>query len=129
MVLGMGIPFSYFLMALEEAAEAQLQPEGIGADEARMGCGQLISHIRALAIAKRLKPVALNLDRMDDRACAKLVAASPILSEWIHIQDDKLIFSNNISAQEAGQMFELVKLHHKVVLVVDPPRPPKVEQP
>ena len=69
MVLGMGIPFSYFLMALEEAAEAQLQPEGIRADEARMGCGQLISHIRALAIAKRLKPVALNLDRMDDRAC------------------------------------------------------------
>lgn len=90
-----------------------------------MGCAQLITHIRALTNAKRLKPVALNLARMDDAACAKLVAASPILREWIHIQQNVMTFSDKISVQKAEQMFELVRSRYKFIVLSDPARPAK----
>ncbi len=84
----------------------------------RWGCVRILEWLRAQSIAFRVRPLELKPSFTDDQACIQLVEAADFLRRIVQIRDNKLMFAEGISVEEAQAMMAYAKEHYKPPLFV-----------
>jgi len=70
----------------------------------RWGCMRILEWLRTQSVALRMRPSELEMTSDVDVACIKLVEAADSLREIIEIKDGQLVFSPNVSLEQAQKM-------------------------
>lgn len=84
----------------------------------RWGCVRILEWLRAQSVAFRVRPLELRLSFSDDQACVRLVEAADFLKHVVQIKDNKLMFAEGISLEEAKAMMAYAKEYYQPPLFV-----------
>lgn len=84
----------------------------------RWGCMRILKWLRIQSVAFRIRPLELKLSSPLDQACIQLVEAADFLRRIVQIRDNKLMFAEGISVEEAKAMMAYAKEHYKPPLFI-----------
>lgn len=84
----------------------------------RWGCVRILEWLRVQSVAFRVRPLELKPSYSDDQACIQLIEAADFLKHIVQIRDNKLMFAEGISFEEAKAMMAYAKEHYKPPLFV-----------
>lgn len=84
----------------------------------RWGCMRILEWLRIQAVAFRIRPLELKPSSPLDQACVQLVETADFLRRIVQIKDNKLVFAEGVSLEEARAMMAYAKAHYQPPLFV-----------
>ncbi len=84
----------------------------------RWGCMRILKWLRIQSVAFRVRPLELKPSSPMDQACVQLVETADFLKHIVQIRDNKLIFAEGVSLEEAKAMMAYAKEHYQPPLFV-----------
>jgi hypothetical protein len=76
------------------------------------GCVRILEWFRIQSVALRKKPLKLKTTSSVDRACLSLIETADFFKEIVQVKDNVLIFSENISLEQAQEMMLYAKKNY-----------------